>query len=522
MDTVEKFRAEVEVWLGGMARADWSESFRSTDDEFGDCFLASAVIPLPRVDEFLKEPDWDSPTNARPGCIQFGIGANSQVGYFRFGNDEQIEPFVLRRHFHRLKPEYFEILEEFRLLHNLFDDRKRSVLVKIADDGNEHDVVRIEPSLVRVRAIEVKQFLGIKDAALGLMFDIRRRFDAPLSPVPQKEDIARDGIRYRMNAGNGGISDDEGFVRIHGKVVLSGFSKSQSGVWPYDETDQDEVYLEFITGTDNAGKLLRKPCDPHSGVFLTRVYFRREVLGKYYNNPQKYSVEDGYLRCGGLWGLPMDNDNQDYVVVFLGDLGQSLPESERHYWLSFNIPPAGPMSETSLRRNIMAEFADATRSDLVFKESFQRVNDKWEKRFGWPLFRPLTRDDEHFFTPLHVPATNDQSEFDGQVLALAKVLVDSLNEEEIAKQIVITDGLKGLRKLETFLQSRNADAALSCVQVLRDIQSLRSAGTAHRKGDNYKKLAEKLGLNAKDLRTVFNDILTAATSFLATLESELL
>lgn len=70
------------------------------------------------------------------------------------------------------------------------------------------------------------------------------------------------------------------------------------------------------------------------------MYFStKEVLKKYYDKPQKYKVEDNYIRCGNLWGLRIDNNHKDYVIVFLGDLGSHLSQNEQLYWRHFNIPP---------------------------------------------------------------------------------------------------------------------------------------------------------------------------------------
>ena len=121
----------------------------------------------------------------------------------------------------------------------------------------------------------------------------------------------------------------------------------------------------FIIGEDQDGSSLEYSCDPdelanyfganpNAPHYVTPVFFRRDVLQKYYEDTDKYAVEDGYLRCGGLWGVRIDNDQPDYVMVFLGDLRRDLPAAERDYWRSFNIAPVGPMSETAFRRSFLA------------------------------------------------------------------------------------------------------------------------------------------------------------------------
>jgi hypothetical protein len=66
-------------------------------------------------------------------------------------------------------------------------------------------------------------------------------------------------------------------------------------------------------------------------------------------------------------------------------------------------------------------------------------------------FLPLHPDDQHFFTGLHLLSKDAQAEFDSQLLALTKVLVDSLNEKEITKGFsTLSSDDKGITKLEKF------------------------------------------------------------------------
>ena len=170
-------------------------------------------------------------------------------------------------------------------------------------------------------------------------------------------------------------------------------------------------YEEFTIGIDGLGAPTYYTSDPdqlanyfganpEAPNFLTPVYFRREVLAKYYVNPERFSVEDGYLRCGGLWGLRMDNNHRDFVVVFLGDLGQALTHSEQLYWKSFNVVPEGGVSNVTFRRSFLGQFANSERPDLRFKYLFENFTRQWRQVKGWDLFLPLSSDDEHFYTAL--------------------------------------------------------------------------------------------------------------------------
>jgi len=212
----------------------------------------------------------------------------------------------------------------------------------------------------------------------------------------------------------------------------------------------------------------------------------------------------------------MDNDHDDCVMVFLGDLGQSLSESEQAYWLSFNIPPEGrKMSQTTYRRGFLAEFADPTRPDLVFKHQYARFNRAFRDSYGWDFFLPLHEGDEHTLVSLRSLTSDSQSEFDSQLIAFTKVLVDSLNEKQIAKELAtLKEGDKGITKLEKFFSERGLDTFDSHIKFLRVLQDLRSRSAAHRKGSSYEKLIRELQMDDEGQQKVFAELLKAGCELL--------
>jgi hypothetical protein len=175
---------------------------------------------------------------------------------------------------------------------------------------------------------------------------------------------------------------------------------------------------------------------------------------------------------------------------------------------------------------MMADFAEPTKSDLLFKHRYEQIQKEWTSHFDWPLFLPLDPKDRHYFSALHIPTTNDQREFDEQVLALVKVLIDSLNEEQLKAGIVhLLDPKrsipKSIGKLELFLQAKGVTGYEDHIKFLRNLQDLRSKGSGHRKGTDYPEVAAVFQLDEKDPILVFDDILKNAIEVLLFLESEL-
>jgi hypothetical protein len=370
--------------------------------------------------------------------------------------------------------------------------------------------------------------LAIKEMHLAIFFDCReysQHLLQDLSISSKSTDVKNKLLSYNLAYGDsGGISGWKCFSRLCGKKLIPGFSKENSCFWGFAK-EEPKKYVDFIRGIDKNGKEILYSSNP-SGLsnsyfdknpttpdYLTPVFFKKEVLDKYYQQPNKYSVEDGYLRCSGLWGVQIDNHHRDKVIVWLGDLGRDLPYQDQLHWRSYNIPPLGGVSETFFKRQILAQFADTDQPDLVFKHKYENFQVASQKKLGWYLFRPLSVEDSHFFDSLRIPANSDQKTFDEIILALAKVLVDSLNEKQLNALIPKKDhkNIKGgILILEQVLLECEIKEYEQHIAFLRDLQSLRSSSAAHRKGKEYQKIIRKIGIDNTPLSKVCEKIFVQA------------
>ena len=159
------------------------------------------------------------------------------------------------------------------------------------------------------------------------------------------------------------------------------------------------------------------------------------------------------------------------------------------------------------------------------------MNRLWEADLGWPLFLPLSKDDRHNLEGLRVPLNNSAAEFDGQVQALTKAMVDSLNEKAVraaaaAAGAELDGNVPGISKLSALLDATGFDAAehgfdadAGPVPFMRGLQKLRSSGSAHRKGKTYAKVAEGLGIADRGRVAVMRDLLVTGTRVLNALSA---
>ncbi|KYK35752.1 MAG: hypothetical protein AYK18_12835 [Theionarchaea archaeon DG-70] len=515
----------VERWLkiiNTLGEEQWIIVYAYKQNECEIARLYSVLIPNEMIVEILENASWDSSMRFEPRFIYYG--ATNETKYFRFGNDNGIEPLVFCRDFHGIRKSYKEISEEFRHFHNLYYDKKSNKFVKIDDNGDEDDVIVFHENEIKIKLRYIKEFLSVKKMCLVIYFQFLRYFPSSLEKLGIKKVnslIKESNHIYRLLISDLPTSTKKSFLELSGKKFIKGLKDYERKSWDYRENKE---YIDFIIDVDEEGREIYHTCnlDKLAPQYLTPVFFKKEVLTKYYANPQKYSVEDNYLKCGGLWELPLDNNHSEYVIVYLGDLGIYLTTKEQLYWKSYNVLPEGQISLTSFRRNILGQFTDPERSDLFFKYKFEVFQRKWLTRFGWYLFKPLAENDKHFYQSLRIPLTNDQAEFDQQVLALAKILIDSLNEKELEKTIIVERGDKGITKFEKFLGLYKLADYEKHVSFLRNLHDLRSSGVAHRKSRNYEKVSRVFHIEDKNLMDVFDDILKYSILLMDYLENAFL
>lgn len=487
----------------------WSE-----DTQRGGIFCA-LVSPAATI-RIIQRTGWDLLIEeGQPGYSTSSAG----VEYHRFGTDEGIEPLVFVRSFAGAKPRSIELAEEFRHFHHLYDDRSSGQLVRIDEAGDDEVVAEIKDDLVRVRKPDLVKFLAAKQMNLVVFFEFDELLRGSINPVPvddRKEEVS---LPDRVWGRWMGHFDNKVLSRLMGKrVMLSGPRPDRDNVW-----SRVKKYEDYIIGYDEDGaskfhnsnpEILANyfGANPGAPHYLTPVFFARAVLDKYYSDPSKYSVTDGYLQRQGLWGMRLDNDGKDHVVAFLGDLGRDLPHKEQLHWKSHNVSPDGKLSEVAVRRSFFGQFASPSKADHVFKNTYRKFNKAWRGKFGWELFRALSDEDKHLFDRVHIPASESPVEFDSQLIGLTKLMIDSMNDAELSQQLSdpVPDE-KSIQKLQRFLKSRGYPYCDRDLAVFRVAQTLRSKSAAHRKGADLNRTMAKLGVSDKSPKEIIEWLLSGLT-----------
>jgi len=487
-----------------------------------------ALVPTADIEKSLSSPSWDlMHESGYPGAVQYYEDGETVTEYCRFGDNLGIEPLVFDRCFYGMKPDYKELSEEFRLFHRLYHDRQSDQYIKIDDDGNETIVAVVEPKRIQIRLKELRQFLAIKEMHLAILFDCREHSPMTLEELSLTEGRGdhREGlVCWGLNYGDfGGIGSHQAFSRLFGKRLIEPLPKDKSGMWGFAD-EEPKKYVDFILGVDDDGNEVSHTSDPDSLAnnfgantgapsYQTPVSFRKEVLDKYYQQPGKYNVSDGVLGCGYLWNMYVDNHHDNKVCAWLGDLGRDLPYEDQLHWRSHNIASPDGVSETYYQRQMLAQFTDSEQPEHLFQLKYGELAKECTDVLGWRLLLPLSTEDEHHFQCIRIPATDEQRDFDELVLGLTKILIDSLNEKSL-NGLIPKDKLVGVKgsisRLELALGECGVEGAEKHIQFLRNLQNLRSSGSAHRKGNNYRKIATEFGVDSQNLRSVYRGILGRA------------
>ncbi|MBD2036215.1 hypothetical protein H6F76_14440 [Leptolyngbya sp. FACHB-321] len=471
-----------------------------------------ALITQESTEKAIDQPGWDLMSGSGgPGfCISYE--AEKEATTYYTNPDERFLRLVLNRDFHGRKKDYVEILEEFRLFHNLYYEIKNSSYISFDDSGDEVEVIKVTNNEVKIRRRFLRSFMAAKQMNLLLYFELTRHFKhRETFSCDQKNGT----LTYTIYSGDSYSDGFLSFSRILGKKLIFCEPVEKCNIWPFE---QDKEYQEFIIGgdSDEPQKFTCNPdllanyfgANPDAPHYLTPVFFRAEVMQKYYGSSE-YEIEDSYLRRRGAWSLRFDNNSPNHISVFLGDLGRDLPEKEQIYWKSFNLIPDGrKISRTNFERSFIGNFYDPENPEHRFKHKYKEIQKRWKKKYGWQLFLPLCEKDEHFLGSLRSMLTNEQSEFDSQVLALTKVTIDSVNVKSLRSYLGISDpNAKSISLVEELLRQLQSEHLVALTSLLRGIQSVRSTGVAHRKGTEYEKTIAKLNIDTEDYRSEFDQLL---------------
>jgi hypothetical protein len=473
------------------------------------------LISNDKVDKHSKDYRWPL-SMGREGKPSIS-GDNTYKNY----SEEGLEPFLFYKIFspQETSVKYLDVAEEFILYYRLYEtgnNKLNRIFYYVSDYGELEEVLIIEPNLIKVKIKYLKEYITLRDMNFVVCYDFMRL----LTNVPSEWSIKHkdDLIRGKDFIYSNLIRNVSGKTQnwIMGKVFIKPNANKKS------HFDLSESKNEsFIVEVDDDGELIYENCGKTDGNYFKVTYFKKEVLNKYYNEPNKYQV-DGFSVGSKFFTLKIDNNVDNYIPVFLTDL-RMLPEMEQLHWKQYNLPPKEGMniSRTYYKTMIEGQWAEEPETvDLFFKSKYQSFNKLWESKFGWQLYKPLSQKDEYLFTSLHKITSNNVKAFCEQTLTIVKLTIDRLNELELAKGLNLDTKIKGIGKFEKFLELKGLKNP-EMFEFLRNLQHLRSGLIAHTFSESNKeckKAIEYFGIENETYINILKEIFRKSVFTFYTLE----
>lgn len=216
---------------------------------------------------------------------------------------------------------------------------------------------------------------------------------------------------------------------------------------PWDDEEVEEP-LRYPVGHDNAGNVVYGSFPPDE--FLTPVFFRRDVLDRYYANPTVFTIEASQV-SGGRWSLPIAETEAGTIQAYLGDVAD-LPVSVQGHWYAHAIPPEGQVPEWRVRTDFLGEFVAIPEPGPIgaVKRAVAAANSAAEARYGVPLFRrELDAVHAETIEALRVPSNNSMDAFVEEVRALALPRAEPMRAHCPGDGLARADGDRAARQGDT-------------------------------------------------------------------------
>lgn len=492
--------------------------YESSENEIkNDSMIYPCIVYPDRFEEYKNNRKW----GIRPG--EEGKPTIYSNGKYATSSYDGLEPFIFIRYFKfdGGQDKHIDVSEEFILYFKLYEkleNKQNRIYYYIDSLGGLEEVVKVEKNKVQVKLKYLMEYISIRKVHFITCFDSQRVTGKTLDELglaPKDEDFSSNYYFYNHYIRELKVRSQSW---IFGKLFIC-YNPEKSINYHFD----NHQYAEFLTDYDEVGNEVFQTCEKSVEKCLVLTYFKKEVLNKYYNEPNKYKVT-GWRVSSDFFSLKIDNNIDDYVAVFLTALGV-IPYKEQLHWKQYNIPPKNKISHSYYETMVLGKFVDYPETpDLLFKARYKEFNKRWEQKFGWKLYKPLSPEDEHNFVSLHIPTTNNIKAFCEQVLSIVKITIDSLNEKEIKKGLKLEEKDRGISKFDKFLKSKDCDIP-DMIKFLRSLQDLRSGLIAHRfskSNKNVKRALEYFEIKDDNLVEVATDIFIKSIRTLDTLESSLI
>jgi hypothetical protein len=549
-DDLDKWLGMVDVqeFLADTSRGTIAVHFQDRKN-FSSVFLASVLIPRRQfndssVEELLNwsvlpsEGEWGHTPTARGGYrltkpfeSQQSRILQSAVPLYTQRINTCVEDD--RRYYAEINPQVSQV-------HDLHWVDERSAYCTLDQAGDVYEIVTIDMTgtsrLITIEEKVLMKHLSIGDYILVRLFDVdRSTSDHVIIPSAENQGVQTLISKGEITARLTPVRDENGRVA---RAYIRGFQIIRP---PKSTKDKkalfavNKEYCTFIAHDFKHERVADVSCNPEElgNYFIESSYplstspafFKRDVLRRFQDDPDKYSIESDHIYCRSSWSLPFSINEVGQVHAYLKDLGM-LPYSEQLYWKSFNEAPKGPISEEAYRRDFLGEWFSSPDPLSALKQQLNTFPPARTSSHSINVWEPPSGLDAKLANKIHYLASTSGKEWENEIVALDRLIVEGLNLKylrRIANELgIVHENLGSIALLREVLKAKSVaeDIVDSLIVPLQELHGLRSKFSSHRKGSDTEKIAKEIRRKHKDLAAHHRDLikkLSEAVSVLANL-----
>lgn len=504
---------------------EWITIFEENEEKKyeNDIFTFCALADVDKINEgeYLKNFEWGFSTDSfgKSGFGTYYSSGNEEL-FFNDGQfNDNFEYLIALRYFEKYETSV-EINPKLIWYYNLAKTKDGYV-----DPTTDELVIRLNPHKIEVRRAYLKDFLCAYQKVAVIVFDHRRYFNRTEEIKYIFKDIFDKHFFLNLNiAENRGFgSNFDSISCIIGKVVIFPFknprhidykyfieeNEFEKFIVGYDE-DEDETIEYTCNEKELANYFGANPQAPH---FLTATYFDIKVLDKYKNDPRNYKITDSNISFLSDWSIPFSINEENKVVVWLGDLGR-IPIEEQKYWKAFNVKPKGGIEKNFFERQIKSIWTDASRIESKLVPTLNRINSIIHDKYGDVLFSVLSEADKEIYSTFMLPTNLSMPEYQSFLMKLSKLVAESINTR-IIKTVMDKDypsQLGSVLQLGKFLEYIELDINGAICSSIKKAYDSRNKLAGHKASiSSYNKVwgrEESFKFNSiEDARSLLEDII---------------
>ncbi len=430
---------------------------------------------------------------------------------------EKAQPITFLRYFEGKgdKKGYVEVSQFLTHLHGLHFMDERKAYCRLNKDGDIEEVVKIlypsDGGYVTTIEQDVLDFhLFLNRSVLVRFFD-RVIYDKEVGldqRDQQKSDFS--DKTNEIYAQRGILSDQKG---ITNSSWMRGFQIIRNGqprkVMLARLTGKDlepKKYETFVAFDWKHKRIAELSCDPRElGSYFVKsdkpfqtspAFFKPDVLLKYKQDPEKYTLDQRYIGCRNSWSLQSyDINKAGQVFTYLCYLGD-LPYTEQLHWKQYNERPKAGISERALKTDFEGDWDLSYEPLSELKYSLEQLS-QIKSQF-W------TCRDMSLYGQLNYVISASIKEWADEIQNLDKLVIEGFNYSYLKKageSLKCYDPKLGsIKLLDEVLKTKgiNAQEIEQIVSPLEEIHFLRTKFLAHassttEKDQIRKKIISKYG-----------------------------